>query len=75
MCVLLGFGADAVCPYMVFEIMAALREEKVLDETFTDKVIFTVSENTFMPAGLDWSGVAYSQKVMVAKEWRVVESG
>ncbi|XP_043207721.1 glutamate synthase [NADH]-like isoform X1 [Amphibalanus amphitrite] len=41
MCVLLGFGADAICPYMVFEIMAALREEKVLDETFTDKVIFT----------------------------------
>ena len=44
MCVLLGFGADAICPYMVFEIMAALREENVLDDTFTDDVIFTVRE-------------------------------
>eukprot|EP00127_Corallochytrium_limacisporum_P005293 Clim_evm24s202 gene=Clim_evmTU24s202 len=29
-CTLMGFGADAVCPYMVFEIMAKLRREGLL---------------------------------------------
>lgn len=30
MCVLLGYGADAICPYLVFETVAALREEGVI---------------------------------------------
>lgn len=42
-CVLLGYGADAVCPYLVFEISRALRNEGVLDATFTDDVLYKVS--------------------------------
>jgi glutamate synthase (NADPH/NADH) len=30
MCILLGYGADAICPYLVYETMAALREEGLL---------------------------------------------
>src|SRR5699024_7670271 len=30
MCVLLGYGADAICPYLVFETVAALREEGII---------------------------------------------
>lgn len=29
-CVLLGYGADAICPYLVFETVAALREEGLI---------------------------------------------
>lgn len=28
---LVGYGADAICPYMVFEIAQMLREENVID--------------------------------------------
>lgn len=38
MCVLLGYGADAICPYLVFETMAALREEGLL--SLTDDEVF-----------------------------------
>lgn len=31
MCVLLGYGADAICPYLVFEAAGQLRDEGVLD--------------------------------------------
>lgn len=40
MCVLLGYGADAICPYLVFEISRALRNEGVLDATFTDDMLY-----------------------------------
>ncbi|KAF7492057.1 Glutamate synthase [NADH] [Sarcoptes scabiei] len=33
MCVLLGYGADAICPYLVFETVAALREEGIIQMT------------------------------------------
>ncbi|UYV65685.1 hypothetical protein LAZ67_3005087 [Cordylochernes scorpioides] len=39
-CVLLGYGADAICPYLVFEILAQLREESLLDPPLTDHEIF-----------------------------------
>ncbi|XP_074594378.1 uncharacterized protein LOC141849793 [Brevipalpus obovatus] len=38
MCVLLGYGADAICPYLVFETMATLREENLLN--LDDKQIY-----------------------------------
>ncbi|RWS12234.1 glutamate synthase 1-like protein [Dinothrombium tinctorium] len=38
MCVLLGYGADAICPYLVYETMTALREEGLLD--LSDEVIY-----------------------------------
>ncbi|GAB1607751.1 glutamate synthase [NADH], amyloplastic-like [Argonauta hians] len=40
-CTLLGYGADAICPYLVYELMAALRERKLIDETLSDFDIFT----------------------------------
>lgn len=38
-CVLLGYGADAICPYLVFETLAALRAEAKLQ--LSDSEIFT----------------------------------
>jgi Glutamate synthase central domain. len=43
MCVLLGYGADAICPYLVFEMAKSLRAEGVLDSSFTDKILYEVS--------------------------------
>ncbi|XP_044009737.1 glutamate synthase [NADH] isoform X3 [Aphidius gifuensis] len=39
-CVLLGYGADAICPYLVFELAKRLRDEGVLGEEFTDEIMF-----------------------------------
>uniref|UniRef100_A0A0K0EY38 glutamate synthase (NADH) n=1 Tax=Strongyloides venezuelensis TaxID=75913 RepID=A0A0K0EY38_STRVS len=39
-CVLLGFGADAICPYMVFETCYRLRTMGLLDKELTDDNIF-----------------------------------
>lgn len=41
MCVLLGYGADAICPYLVFELAEALRDETVIDSTLTNDAIYT----------------------------------
>lgn len=41
-CVLLGYGADAICPYLVFEMAKNLRADGVFDYTFTDEVIYKV---------------------------------
>ncbi|KAG8184761.1 hypothetical protein JTE90_019357 [Oedothorax gibbosus] len=40
MCVLLGYGADAICPYLVFESMAELQGEGVISEELTEDMIF-----------------------------------
>lgn len=40
MCVLLGYGADAICPYLVFETAAILRAEGILDQSMTDEIMF-----------------------------------
>lgn len=40
MCVLLGYGADAICPYLVFETMSTLKAEGVIDASLSDKEIF-----------------------------------
>ena len=40
MCVLLGYGADAICPYLVFESMAELQGEGVISESLTEEQIF-----------------------------------
>ena len=39
MCVLIGYGVDAVCPYMVFEIAHMLRKEQLIDPEITDHVV------------------------------------
>lgn len=43
MCVLLGYGADGICPYIVFELARNLRDDGVLDPNFSDDVMFDVS--------------------------------
>ncbi|XP_055688026.1 uncharacterized protein LOC129792715 [Lutzomyia longipalpis] len=40
MCVLLGYGADAICPYLVFEMASALREDGVLSKDLSDNLIY-----------------------------------
>ncbi|KAJ8680883.1 hypothetical protein QAD02_016670 [Eretmocerus hayati] len=39
-CVLLGYGADGICPYLVFEMAQNLRADFVLEKSNTDDVIF-----------------------------------
>eukprot|EP00795_Rhopilema_esculentum_P017640 gene17640-9284_t len=39
MCLLLGYGADAVCPYLVFETFSKLREEGLMEPPLTDHQI------------------------------------
>ncbi|XP_015120846.1 glutamate synthase [NADH], amyloplastic isoform X2 [Diachasma alloeum] len=39
MCVLLGYGADAICPYLVLEIARGLRDEGVIDSEMTDEIM------------------------------------
>ncbi|KAK6032025.1 pyridine nucleotide-disulfide oxidoreductase [Ostertagia ostertagi] len=39
-CVLLGFGADAICPYMVFETMYRLRYLGLLDKELNDDMVY-----------------------------------
>lgn len=39
-CVALGYGADALCPYLVFELAAGLRDEGILQPGLTDHQIF-----------------------------------
>ncbi|XP_015600408.1 putative glutamate synthase [NADPH] isoform X3 [Cephus cinctus] len=40
MCVLLGYGADAICPYLVFEMARNLRADGALEASFTDEIMY-----------------------------------
>ena len=40
-CTLLGFGADAVCPYLVYETMSALRRQNKLEPPLDDAEIYS----------------------------------
>lgn len=42
-CLLLGYGADAICPYLVFEMARNLRMDGVLDSSLTDNALCAVS--------------------------------
>jgi len=42
MCVLLGYGADAICPYLIFDAAQRLRDEGILNPHHTDDDIFRV---------------------------------
>uniref|UniRef100_A0A0B7BD51 glutamate synthase (ferredoxin) n=1 Tax=Arion vulgaris TaxID=1028688 RepID=A0A0B7BD51_9EUPU len=39
-CTLLGYGADAICPYLTFELLRRMRKQGVIDDAFTDRVIY-----------------------------------
>lgn len=41
-CLLLGYGADAICPYLVFEMARNLRMDGVLDSSLTDNALCSV---------------------------------
>lgn len=63
MCVLLGYGADAICPYLVFELAATLRSEGVIDADITDDVLFKVRHSNllaFLSLVLSYCGHPYS---------------
>lgn len=38
-CVLMGFGCDALCPYMVFETIAKMRNEGILEGEWDDDTV------------------------------------
>lgn len=40
-CLLLGYGADAICPYLAFELAYALRNEGLLMPALDDEQIYT----------------------------------
>jgi len=42
-CALLGYGADGICPYLVFETAKSLRKEGVISATLSDDQIFEVN--------------------------------
>ncbi|XP_048484949.1 glutamate synthase [NADH], amyloplastic isoform X2 [Plutella xylostella] len=46
MCVLLGYGADAICPYLAFELAFALRNDNILDPTLTDQDIYNAYQKS-----------------------------
>ncbi|XP_055847027.1 uncharacterized protein LOC129912694 [Episyrphus balteatus] len=39
-CVLLGYGADAICPYLAFELALSLRNDGVISPDVSDKQIY-----------------------------------
>lgn len=39
-CLLLGYGADAICSYLSLELAAALRTQGVIDESMTDEILY-----------------------------------
>lgn len=39
-CTLLGYGVDAICPYLVFETISRLRNEGLLTPPMTDDVVY-----------------------------------
>ncbi|KAJ8958827.1 hypothetical protein NQ318_019589 [Aromia moschata] len=39
-CVLLGYGADAICPYLALELASSLRDQGILDTTLSDEAIY-----------------------------------
>ncbi|XP_045493540.1 glutamate synthase [NADH], amyloplastic isoform X2 [Colias croceus] len=41
MCVLLGYGADAICPYLAFELAFSLRNDNLIDPNLTDNDIYS----------------------------------
>ncbi|XP_026328988.1 glutamate synthase [NADH], amyloplastic isoform X2 [Hyposmocoma kahamanoa] len=51
MCVLLGYGADAICPYLAFELAFALRNDHILDPNLTDEDIYVAYQKA-METGL-----------------------
>eukprot|EP00158_Paraphelidium_tribonemae_P009771 Partr_v1_DN28960_c0_g1_i1_m24917 putative glutamate synthase len=45
MCVLLGYGADAVCPYLVLEVIQKLQNENMLEEGLSfEKLIYNFTK-------------------------------
>nr|NVI74096.1 putative glutamate synthase 1 [Cucujiformia] len=39
-CLLLGYGADAICPYLALELASSLRDQGILDTSLSDDTIY-----------------------------------
>lgn len=39
-CTLLGYGADAICPYLTYELLRRVRQQGLIDEQFNDRIIY-----------------------------------
>nr|NVI74095.1 putative glutamate synthase 1 [Cucujiformia] len=39
-CVMLGYGADAICPYLALELASSLRDQGILDTSLSDEAIY-----------------------------------
>nr|MBE5725850.1 putative glutamate synthase 1 [Cucujiformia] len=39
-CVMLGYGADAICPYLALELASSLRDQGILDTALSDEAIY-----------------------------------
>ncbi|KAL1491668.1 hypothetical protein ABEB36_012230 [Hypothenemus hampei] len=39
-CLLLGYGADAICPYLALELARSLRDQGILDTNLSDEAIY-----------------------------------
>lgn len=37
---MLGYGADAICPYLAFELAFALRNDNIIDSNLSDDDIY-----------------------------------
>lgn len=53
-CVILGYGADAICPYLAFELAGDLRDEGIIDQTINDQQIYSAyaQVSTYILIGL-----------------------
>ena len=40
MCLLLGYGADAICPFLVLQMVRRLRDQGLLDQNLTNEDIY-----------------------------------
>nr|MBE5725838.1 putative glutamate synthase 1 [Cucujiformia] len=39
-CLLLGYGADAICPYLALELASSLRDQGILDTSLSNETIY-----------------------------------
>lgn len=40
-----GYGADAICPYLAFELAFSLRNDNIIDQNLTDDDIYKAYQN------------------------------
>jgi hypothetical protein len=64
-CLLLGYGADAICPYLVFEVVQILRQEGIMCLLNISQVIYTSKSPVLCQVS------CYSWIIWVSATWYV----